>query len=538
MHVGYVSDQMYEALSGVRVEFHRGTTRYAMEESSPRGAIHADIEPGRYRITFAKEGYGSKQVEVTVDEERVHQFRLLADEPLGYAWPMWVQAGGTTELGIHTQEPTQISLWRYGYEKERIRIVDWYDAPGPRPGAQILPDGDITQGGVGWRRPIDKYDRSLEVEAPDESGLYYFHLKGQSGAFFSFPWVVAPDTPAASLAVLASTNTWNAYNGFGGRSNYFNPAGLPAEPVVNPRDDLSFFDPGEMIYAKYEDHEYEPLSFERPRPANSIPRDVEVTDPIEGWAEVNGPPAEWRFLGWLEREDYAYDLYADYQLHDGTLDLSSYDAFVIQTHPEYWSRTMYERVKDWINDDGKLVYLGGNGINCEVEFPDESRMRALNYTANVSDRGDPRDAPEGTYESRFHRRVESEGNLLGIVFTFTGIMKGAPYEVVDSAHWAFQGTGLEDGDTFGERTLQEYANGGASGYEMDKMSRFAPPETKLIAKGLNRDDGGAEMVHYALEDGGESFCVGSITYPSSLLVDETVSTITRNVLDRFLEKGS
>ncbi len=34
------------------------------------------------------------------------------------------------------------------------------------------------------------------VTAPERSGLYYFHLHGESGQFFSFPWVVAP--PIAS----------------------------------------------------------------------------------------------------------------------------------------------------------------------------------------------------------------------------------------------------------------------------------------------------------------------------------------------------
>ena len=50
------------------------------------------------------------------------------------------------------------------------------------------------------------------VEAPPESGLYYFQAEGESGAFFSFPWVIAPRRPTCELAVLASTNTWSAYN--------------------------------------------------------------------------------------------------------------------------------------------------------------------------------------------------------------------------------------------------------------------------------------------------------------------------------------
>ena len=52
-----------------------------------------------------------------------------------------------------------------------------------------------------------------------------------------------------------------------------------------------------------------------------MPEEVECTDPIEGRQACHLAPAEWRLLGWLERQGYDYDLYADYQLHDGTLPL-------------------------------------------------------------------------------------------------------------------------------------------------------------------------------------------------------------------------
>ena len=42
------------------------------------------------------------------------------------------------------------------------------------------------------------------------------------------------------------------------------------------------------------------------------------------------------------------------------------------------------------------------------------------------------------------------------------------------------------------------------------------------------------MVHFSTASGGEAFSVGSITWSASILVDDGVSRITRNVLDRFL----
>ena len=48
------------------------------------------------------------------------------------------------------------------------------------------------------------------------------------------------------------------------------------------------------------------------------------------------------------------------------------------------------------------------------------------------------------------------------------------------------------------------------------------------------DDGGAEMVVHETDSGGMVFSAGSITYPSSILVDDVVSRVTSNVLKRFL----
>jgi hypothetical protein len=80
--------------------------------------------------------------------------------------------------------------------------------------------------------------------------------------------------------------------------------------------------------------------------------------------------------------------------------------------------------------------------------------------------------------------------------------------------------------------------GGASGHETDKASAQSPSNTRVLAKGINPDEGGANIVIHEPAGGGAVFSVGSICWPSSVLVDETVSKITENVLRRFLESGS
>ncbi|MBI4531191.1 MAG: hypothetical protein HY709_06670 [Candidatus Latescibacteria bacterium] len=107
--------------------------------------------------------------------------------------------------------------------------------------------------------------------------------------------------------------------------------------------------------------------------------------------------------------------------------------------------------------------------------------------------------------------------------------------MVDDSHWAFAGTGLRNGDLFGQESLHMRCPGGASGHETDKISPSSPKNVFLLAKGLNPDHGGAEIVSFQTTSGGAVFSVGSISYPSSILVGAAVSRITANVLGRFLE---
>jgi hypothetical protein len=81
-----------------------------------------------------------------------HQFRLLTDGLLGYAWPKWAQSGERSEFRVHSHEAYKLSLWRYGLKKELVRKIGWFDEHGPRATVQITPDGDYTQSGVTWNK--------------------------------------------------------------------------------------------------------------------------------------------------------------------------------------------------------------------------------------------------------------------------------------------------------------------------------------------------------------------------------------------------
>src|SRR5262249_15877550 len=140
---------------------------------------------------------------------------------------------------------------------------------------------DYTQSGAEWNKVgYNSATHRQLVAAPERSGLYYFRASTPSGQRFAFPWIVAPTRPSAPLAVLASNIPWNAYNNFGGRSNYINADELPSTPTVNARYDLQRYREAEFL--SWNARSYAPLSFDRPEPFNHVDFDEAITGRIEG----------------------------------------------------------------------------------------------------------------------------------------------------------------------------------------------------------------------------------------------------------------
>lgn len=512
MLVGYVSDERYLALADVAVAFEN--SEIVPARSLANGAILADITPGSYRVTLAKDGFGSKRVEMTVDPARPYQFRLLSDKLLGLVWPKWVNAGQDGEFRIHSTDAYRLSLWRYGWDRELVQDLGWIDDHGAGSTRQITPDGDFTQTGVGWNKiGFGSKWHHQKIAAPARTGLYYFHVKNARGEFFSFPWIVQPREPRASIAVLTSNITWNAYNSFGGRSNYVNQRELLPTPTVYARTDLERYTrPGVWPFEDWA----APLSFERPEPANFVPENASITDVIEGRLACCYAPGEWRLLGWLEHQGFSYDLYSETELHFGRLPLDSYRVLVLNTHNEYVTKEMYFMIKDWVYQrGGRLLYLAGCGFLCEMEFLDPHTIRCRQ-------------------EERTDLRGESSARLLGVAYSHAGFRSGAPYRVIDDRHWVFASTGLKNGDLFGLRSLNGRTPGGASGLELDKISPDSPRNIVHLAKGTNPDNSGADLVIHDTPGGGAVFSAGSLNWTLALPVDAAVSQITANVLRRFL----
>ena len=61
-----------------------------------------------------------------------------------------------------------------------------------------------------------------------------------------------------------------------------------------------------------------------------------------------------------------------------------------------------------------------------------------------------------------------------------------PLRVTNAAHWIYTGTGLKEGDLFGQKSLHMRCAGGASGHETDKAIEWEKdygPEVSIATQG-------------------------------------------------------
>jgi len=398
----------------------------------------------------------------------------------GYADRISAFPGETIDLKISTKAETySLELVRVGEELQSI------EKDTGKPGMyQNIETPFPSTLGCGWKS-------SLKYNIPEgiDSGCYIIKLEGQNPDDNSFiPIIVKPLKVEKEIAVIASTNTWHAYNSWGGQNYYINYTSYPS------------------LYT---------LSMQRPF-------DLPFRNPVTERCEITrdhllvGERLVW---AWLEREGLSYDLYSDLDLHDEDIFseyLMKYKAIIINTHNEYWSYDMVKHLKQFIQGGGNVLSLSGNTMYKEVTFPDQNSMLL-----------------DGAY---FKYQGFREETVIGIGHDLRGFTTWEPYRVVLQNHWVFDGTGLKNGDVIGQKGLNVALDDkpGASGWETDKITPYSPEGTTLLARGANAGGGGADIIIYKLPDGGSVFSVGSISFGGSLLVDDKISKITKNVIKKFL----
>ncbi len=509
----------------------------------------------------------------------------MADDPTFYdeieCYPgqLSYQPGETVQLHVSTNASSfGTTVDRWGAGRETVWQAD--DSPGqftPAP-----PDADAN--GCAW--PV-----SLEFEIPDHwvSGFYLVTLTadraeaGRDVAHAGF--VVRAAEPTSSTLMVLATNTWNAYNNWGGKSLY---TGGTQVSFQRP------FGRGMLCRPETErdDRKARPARWGEETDANGqIFQDYR--------AAMGYPPAigssgwftfERRFVEWAEREGRSFDFAVSTDLDRDPSILEGYDLVLSVGHDEYWSAPQRAALERYIEAGGNFASFSGNTMFWHVRHEGES-MVCHKYSAQETDPVVAAGRPEemtGMWCDPIVGRPEwsvlGGGSAFGLYYRFgQAVVNGSGgFTVYRNTHWLFENTGLRYGDVLG-------AKHGAVGYETlgcklqldDYQLPIAapfdgmPPEVEVVAfvpasnvgigeyplsiSALN-DQGDLEFVAARLygdnsEDslarvrygnaviltcrpfgstgGGEVVTIGTTDWAFALADDPAVAQLTRNVLDRW-----
>ena len=349
------------------------------------------------------------------------------------------------------------------------------------------------------------------------------------------------------ILLQVSTNTYQAYNIWGGSSLYSGP-------------------------------KYPRVSFDRPFIINPVPADT--TSPPYNPNASGLHRWDLPFIRWAESAGYRieYAVNLDLEMHPEIL--SHYHLILSVGHDEYWSAPMRDHLEQFISNGGNVAFFSGNTCCWQVRTEDDGRTLVSYKFAYEQD---------PVFKTGDHRLLTAlwsdpligrpENQLTGVGFTYGGyngswgqFMSGpgsGTYTVHRPDHWLFAGTALKEGETFGRKshiagyecdggefvlqngrpvptgrdgtpedfTILATAPARWSGKDAGSLSsarrlrQALPPGDTVPDNYLDRD-GSAVVGLYTR--GGTVVTVGSCDWSDGLQAgDRVVNRIVRNVLDRL-----
>ena len=384
--------------------------------------------------------------------------------------------------------------------------------------------------GCGW--PIGY---RVKISDSWKSGYYVMTLKiSDSGGKFS-QWnrrtaesqcyfIVRPKNPGTDSKILLqlATNTYNAYNNWGGSSLYgfHGRAGLQGHEV-------SFHRPQRTLFSRWE------ADF--------------VT-----WAETNG---------------YALDYCSNLDLQLRPDIVKNYKLVLSIGHDEYWSGEMRDTIENYIADGGNVAFLSGNTCCWQVRWDPESQsLTSWKQWFNQDPlyAGDKKDHAKLATLWGHHLLERPENTMTGVGFLHGGyhrshgqFMDGTgAFKVHRPGHWLFAGTDLKrDAEFGGNDTIVGYECDGCEiewrdGLPFPTSNDGTPKNFEILAtcpaqwaagdsvwyeKWPSPDhQGNAVFGTYQSDKGGTVVTTGTTDWVHGLKGgDKDVIQITKNILERL-----
>jgi hypothetical protein len=300
---------------------------------------------------------------------------------------------------------------------------------------------------------------SLGIPATWRSGFYEVVLRGDGvdgpeAVGHSFI-VVRPANPGQESAMLLvlSTNTYNAYNKFGGHCLYTGATRVSfARPLergyVTKPIDPDGFDGRNANVSPDPDPEHGRLQ------AYLRKHRLPLWSASAGWHNW-----ERRFVKWAEGAGYRFDYAINSDLHFQPEILHPYRLMVSVGHDEYWSWEMRDRVDAFVEGGGNIAFFSGNCIYWQVRYDDDGRtLVCYKYAAREQDPVAATDRQHLLTSIWSDPWIGRPENLThGLSFCRGGYIrfgKAVPrasgaYTVYRPDHWIFARTGLRYGDALG-----------------------------------------------------------------------------------------
>jgi len=440
----------------------------------------------------------------------------------GYAGRASYAPGESLTLHVSTSEPVfSVEIVRVGAETRSVWRRD-----GIAGAAHPVP-AKASAEGCAWPAAL-----TLEIPADWTSGYFQVALRvadggdefvrrnrrsAEASCFFIVRESPATAEPAKILLQLA-TNTYNAYNNWGGFSLY--------------------------AYHGRGGNQGHRVSFQRP-PASQFGK----------WEQV--------FVAWAERQGIrlAYCANADLEFHPEILD--GRNLVLSVGHDEYWSAPMRDHLEEFIAEGGNVAFFSGNTCCWQVRSEDGGNALTCWKQNYHSDPVYGARAGMASLSSLWshHLLGRPENQLTGVGFLWGGyhrshgqFMDGSgAFTVHRPEHWLFDGTGLKPGDAVGgKHTVVGYECDGCEIEWRDGLpfptgkdgtppnfeilgtapARWHPDDCEWYERWENGREGHAVLGVY--QRGGTVVTTGSTDWVHGLRGgDAAVERITRNIIDRL-----
>ncbi|MFC2015663.1 N,N-dimethylformamidase beta subunit family domain-containing protein [Chloroflexota bacterium] len=434
----------------------------------------------------------------------------------GYASSSSVRQGATIQF--HTSAKSGVQTY------DLVVFRAGQEAPVPLLTVENLPAGEYECGPVGVEAGQEHLDLgcdwpvayTLRVPHAWPSGIYAATMLNDNDCLRAGRWasyilfVVTEDQPGSASNVLfqCSTNTWQAYNRYGGWSLYSEP---PARRVT----------------------------FDRPYYDCSIGTNT--------WSSCK---ILWEIplASWLESEGYAVEYTTNEEMHTDPDLLSHYDLLLSVGHDEYWSRENREQIDGFIDAGGNVAFFSGNTGYRQIRYQEDLRTLVCYKLLDVM--LDPLYGVDNdrVATSFFRPPVNwPENTTTGVGFRNGGYVNFPDtgtvgrYTAYRTYHWVFDETGLREGDSFEyEPELAVEVDGALFEWENGLPIVTGEDESPLnyTILGLEPSTAGhATMGVYSRPSGGTVFNAATMGWGRGLWPEnnprdyETVRQITRNVLE-------